>query len=191
MKYYTVFAGVNGAGKSTLYRTHRGLSNQERVNCDEILREFGGEWKNPEDQFKSGRIALERIDSYLEEGVSFNQETTLSSKNAIKNAMRARELGYFTELHFVHIDSVEKAIERIANRVKDGGHGISEDTVRRRYVSAVKNLVHAIDTFNLVFIYDNTVYLNNIAVFYNGELIKESSECPDWYKKITALRNGI
>lgn len=47
---YTIFAGVNGAGKSTLYSSMKEeLSNQERVNSDEILKNFGGNWKNQED----------------------------------------------------------------------------------------------------------------------------------------------
>lgn len=49
-----VIAGVNGAGKSTLYEVHPELfSNTERLNADEVLRQSGGDWRNPNDNFKA------------------------------------------------------------------------------------------------------------------------------------------
>lgn len=48
-KYYTVYAGVNGAGKSTLYRMQDEINDEKRVNSDEILRSFGGDWRNEHD----------------------------------------------------------------------------------------------------------------------------------------------
>ena len=49
-----IVAGVNGAGKSTLYEVHPELfSNTERINADEVLRQSGGDWKNPNDNFKA------------------------------------------------------------------------------------------------------------------------------------------
>lgn len=179
---YTVFAGVNGAGKSTLYRTYEELHKEIRVNCDEILREFGGDWKNKEDQFKSGKIAVQRIEDCFQNKASFNQETTLASKNAIRNALRARELGYYTEMHFVYVDSIEIVLDRIENRVKYGGHGIPEETVRKRYVSSINNLRQAIDAFDTVYIYDNTNNIIDVATYYHRELIWSLDNLPNWYK---------
>ncbi|CCZ60282.1 hypothetical protein [Hungatella hathewayi] len=76
MKKYILYAGVNGAGKSTLYRTTHYQDTMPRINTDEILREFG-DWRNTADLMKAGRIAIERLNSYLQEGITFNQETTL------------------------------------------------------------------------------------------------------------------
>lgn len=53
-----VIAGVNGAGKSTLYEVHPELfSNTERINADEVLRQSGGDWRNPNDNFKAMKEA--------------------------------------------------------------------------------------------------------------------------------------
>lgn len=60
MKKYILIAGVNGAGKSTLYQTLDSLKLMERVNTDEIVRSFG-EWKNPSDVMKAGKIAVKKI----------------------------------------------------------------------------------------------------------------------------------
>lgn len=84
MKQYIVFAGVNGAGKTTLYQTYPSLQKMPRVNVDEFVREFGS-WKNSGDVTRAGIIAVRRIKSLMEEGVSFNQETTLCGKSILKN----------------------------------------------------------------------------------------------------------
>lgn len=79
---YTIFAGVNGAGKSTLYLSMKEeLSNQERVNSDEILKNFGGNWKNQEDQAKAMKEAIRKIKYCLDNKISFNQETTLTGNS--------------------------------------------------------------------------------------------------------------
>ena len=82
MKKYILYAGVNGAGKSTLYRTTH----------YEILREFG-DWRNTADLMKAGRIAIERLNSYLQEGITFNQETTLCGLTILRTIHRAKQLG--------------------------------------------------------------------------------------------------
>ena len=71
MRKYILYAGVNGAGKSTLYMTTHYKDMMPRVNTDEILREFG-DWRNTSDLMKAGRIAVERLNSYLSEGITFN-----------------------------------------------------------------------------------------------------------------------
>lgn len=92
MKKYVIIAGVNGAGKSTLYQTNETLKEIPRVNVDEIVRELG-DWKNINDVFTAGKIAVKKISNYLEDGTSFNQETTLCGKSIIKNILRAKSLG--------------------------------------------------------------------------------------------------
>lgn len=184
-RYYTVYAGINGAGKSTMYNSSRSSKDIYRVNSDEIIREFGGDWRNETDQYKAGKIAISRITEYFEKGVSFNQETTLATKYVINEANMAKSLGYITELHYISVNSADIAIERIKNRVQHGGHGIPDDLVRRRYVRSLKNLQSAINTFNIVFIYDNSTFFRHFATYYNGELIHRDNGCPRWYTDLT------
>lgn len=54
-----------------------------RVNTDEILREFG-DWRNTADAMTAGKIAVKRLSQYFDEGITFNQETTLCGKNHFK-----------------------------------------------------------------------------------------------------------
>lgn len=76
MKKYILVAGVNGAGKSTLYQSLQSLHDIPRVNTDEILREFG-DWRNMIDVMAAGKMAVRKIARYFDEGITFNQETTV------------------------------------------------------------------------------------------------------------------
>lgn len=64
MKKYILYAGVNGAGKSTLYQTNHAPTDIYRINTDEILKEFG-DWRNPADLMKAGKIAVQRLNEYF------------------------------------------------------------------------------------------------------------------------------
>ncbi len=77
---------------------------------------------------------VKKIKEYFDCRVSFSQETTLTGKSIFDTIKRAREKGYRNELHYIGLDSVEIAKERVKNRVEHGGHGASEQDIERRYV---------------------------------------------------------
>ena len=91
MKKYTIIAGVNGAGKSTLFQLNPRLRNEHRVNADEILREMKLDWRDFSSVLIAGKEAVKRLNTYIDEGVSFNQETTLCGKAVIKAIKEAKE----------------------------------------------------------------------------------------------------
>lgn len=183
MKKYIVIAGVNGAGKSTLYQTLENLKNMPRVNTDEILREFG-DWRNGSDVMKAGKTAVKRVSQFFKDNISFNQETTLCGKTIVKNMKKAKEQGYFVELHYVGVDSVEIAKERVLKRVSQGGHGIPEKDIEKRYVETFKNLKIVLPDCDLAAFYDNTIEFRRFAIFRKGSLIRISHNVPRWYERV-------
>ena len=183
MKKYVIIAGVNGAGKSTLYQTNRLIENMARVNLDEIVRGFG-DWRNPTDVSKAGKIAVRMINEYFEKGISFNQETTLCGKSIINNILKAKALGYSIEMYFVGLESAKLAKERVKIRVINGGHGIPEADIERRYEEALKQLVKAIPLCDSVKIFDNTAGFTRIAEFHNGKCCMCARKIPKWYVKV-------
>lgn len=182
MKKYILIAGVNGAGKSTLYQSLDSLKDMPRVNTDDIVRSFG-DWKIPSDVMKAGKIAVGRIKDYFEQGITFNQETTLCGNGIIRNIEKAKSLGYQIELHYVGVNSVDIAKERIAYRVAHGGHGIPDADVERRYEESFKNLRKILKLCNLTIMYDNTDSFNRFAIYENGMLHTLAGEQPEWYTK--------
>lgn len=81
-----------------------------RVNTDEIVKQFG-HWNNSSDVFKAGKQAVKKINDYLENGITFNQETTLCGNNILKNIRKAKVLGYYVELHYVGVANFHIVIE--------------------------------------------------------------------------------
>lgn len=188
MKKYILIAGVNGAGKSTLYQTLQTLQNIPRVNSDEILKEFG-DWRNTTDIIKAGKIAVQKIAEYFQDDITFNQETTLCGKAILRNIKFAKEKGYFIELHYVGVDSVEIAKERVALRVLHGGHGIPEEDIEKRYAETFRNLKLIMPEVNLAAFYDNTSGFRRFAIYKNGALAKLSQNVPYWYKEYIEKTN--
>lgn len=182
-KKYILIAGVNGAGKSTLYQTIDSLKDMPRVNIDEIVRE-NGDWRNMADVMRAGKIAVQKIQQYFEQGISFNQETTLCGNSIIRNIEKAKKLGYQIELHYVGVSSVEIAKERIAYRVAHGGHGIPDQDVERRYIESLEKLKKVIGLSDIAILYDNTEGFNRFAVYQNAKLYNLTNEQPNWYKKL-------
>lgn len=181
MKKYIIIAGVNGAGKSTLYQTLGCLKKYDRVNTDEIVREFG-RWDNPADSIKAGKIAVKKIKNNIGKGVSFNQETTLCGNSIISNILKAKEKGFIIELHYVGVESAEIAKNRIAYRVLHGGHGIPDSDVERRYIQSFENLIKVLAICDTAVLYDNTTQFKQFAIYRNGKLSYLSEYRPNWFK---------
>lgn len=182
MKKYILIAGVNGAGQSTLFQTVSSLHKMKRVNADEILRE-SGRLGNPANILSAGKIAVERITQYFDEGVTFNQETTLCGRVILRNIEKAREIGYFVELHYVGVDHVDIAKKRVAERVKKGGHDISEKDIERRYIDSFHNLNLILPKCDLTAFYDNTIVFRRFAIYKNGKPVRLSHNIPNWFER--------
>lgn len=189
---YIIFSGVNGAGKSSLYNNLIAMNPEEqlglRINTDEIVKEIGN-WKREIDQMKAARIALKKIKSFFEEGISFNQETTLCGNSILKNILKAKESGYKIELYFVSVENPEIAKERIKMRVAKGGHGIADSDVERRFIESRENLKKILNICDDIIIYDNTSFLEAKIFIKNGKLLFSDSECPKWMTEIVEILN--
>lgn len=181
MKKYIIIAGVNGAGKSTLYQTIESLKEIPRVNVDELVREIG-DWKNSGDVFEAGKIAVKKISEYFNDGITFNQETTLCGHSIIRNVLKAKELGYFIEMHYVGVNSVKIAKERVKYRVEQGGHGIPEKDIEKRYIETFQQLNRILKECNLIAFYDNTESFRRFAICKNGKVVRLSKNVPEWFK---------
>jgi len=191
-KTYTLFAGVNGAGKSTF---HKALKRDFgiRVNLDEIIHDqFNNEWRCPEAQMNAGRIAVRLIKDCLNGESSFNQETTLTGRTIVSNIKKARENGFDVILYYVGLESVELSIERVTKRVVNGGHGIPEEDLQRRYANSFENLKLVLPLCNQAHIYDNSKdnahgILNPLIILQNGRVELLNKSCPQYLKDMLLI----
>ena len=51
-----------------------------------------------------------------------------------------RDRGYRIHLFFLWIPNIDIALERVADRIRRGGHNVPEDVVRRRFQKGLPNL---------------------------------------------------
>lgn len=119
----------------------------------------------------------------LEDGVSFTFETVMSSKDKVEFMRRAQSLGYRTYLYFVATDNPSININRVANRVDDGGHNVPADKIVQRYHRSVSLLPEAVAASNRAYIFDNSsenaVWLAEIT---DGTSLEYKTEDqPDWF----------
>lgn len=136
-----IIAGCNGAGKTTASFSilPEILNCKEFINADEIAK--GLSPFQPETvAINAGKIMINRIDDLILSEVNFAFETTLSSKSYQSKIKFAQKHKYKVILLFFWLDNVNLAIERVKQRVDEGGHCIANDVIKRRYFRGIKNL---------------------------------------------------
>ena len=175
-----IIGGCNGAGKTTASYTilPEILDCKEFVNADEIAR--GLSPFNPNSMaIEAGKLMLKRIKELLGRDESFAIETTLATRSYVNLVHQAQAKGYKVTLVFFWLHTPELALQRIAERVKNGGHDIPNTTARRRYIAGINNLFNLyapeVDCWMIYDISDNP----RIAVAQGGrfattEVLNES-----------------
>jgi predicted ABC-type ATPase len=135
-----VIAGPNGAGKSTtapaLLRDT--LQVSEFVNADTIAGGLSA-FRPDSVAIAAGRAMLERIRQLAKAQVDFAFETTLASRSFAPWLARLKRSGYHVHVLFLWLESADLAVNRVAARVRLGGHDVPEGTVRRRYQRGLRN----------------------------------------------------
>ena len=139
-KKILIIAGPNGAGKTTFAMEF--LPNEADcpifVNADLIaagLSPFRADLL----AVRAGRLMLQEIHRHVSNGSSFAFETTLSGRGYARWILHWQKQGYRVRLLFLRLQTVETAIQRVAQRVLEGGHDVPEVVIRRRFVAGWRN----------------------------------------------------
>lgn len=82
---------------------------------------------------------LEEIKAAVQRGESFAFETTLAGQGYLRHIEQWRSQGYRVSLYFLSLPNAKIAIERVAQRVRQGGHEIAEPIIRRRFAAGWRN----------------------------------------------------
>ncbi len=183
-----VIAGCNGAGKTTASFTilPEIINCKEFVNADEIARGLSP-FQPEKVSFEAGRIMLNRINELLNSEKTFAFETTLSSKSYKLVIEEAKARGYVVNLLFFWLNSVELAKERVKTRVCEGGHNIDDETIERRYIRGIINLIEIyLPIIDGALLFDNT---NPKPIMIGSKRIGQELEINDEerYNKIIKL----
>lgn len=152
-----IIAGPNGAGKTTFARE---FLPQEAgiihfVNADLIAS--GLSPLRPElAARRGGRLVLNELNRLAEARQDFAFETTLSGRTYLRLIRRWKTNGYRIQIVFLSLSSVDLALQRIAARVKQGGHNVPRADVIRRFDRSWNNFCRLYRSLaNTWAIYDN------------------------------------
>lgn len=180
MKKCTFIGGVHGVGKSSLagvlcvVRSDLGIM----VGPDKLTIQCGG------GEYEGNKLAVERIERALIDGVNFTQETTLSGEYPKRLCKCAKEAGYYIRLYYVGLDTAEESIRRIRNRVERGGHDIPTKDVNASFSHRFEDVLKILPYCDEAKFFDNDNGFVLVAEYRNGQLLPIGTYRPTWLSQL-------
>lgn len=152
---FTIIAGANGSGKTTFALNYFKNSKDIFINADSIATALSP--NNPDvSQFRAGKLMVKEIQNCIKNKQNFAIETTLSSKNYIKIIKQLQQDNWQVDMIYLYLPSVNLSMDRVAERVKSGGHNIPQKDILRRYEKSIHHLMHNyFDIVNNIICFDN------------------------------------
>jgi len=153
-----IIAGPNGAGKTTFALKYLPAvaDCKNFINADLIA---GGLSPLAPDQarFAAGKLFLKEIQKQIAAGNDFAFETTLSGRSYLRLIKAMQQDGWEIVLFYLWIPSASFSRERVRERVRQGGHNIPDEVIRRRYPKSIRNLIkYYAPLCDQIFCYDNS-----------------------------------
>ncbi len=157
---FYLLAGPNGAGKSSLY--HAALADgllppdAEFVNADLYEAAHLQHISDPQQRSEAARAWADgRREHLMAQGQSFVSETVFSHPSKLALIVQAQKAGFAVVLLVVCLDKPERLIERVRQRIIEGGHAVPEQRILDRYPRTLAHLQKAVRQANLALLYDN------------------------------------
>lgn len=156
-----IVAGCNGAGKSTFSKAFlEGLVIP--FDYDKYFLDFYYALQPSDIQDRMAHnLAFEELEKQISEAIQkkkdFCYETNFNS-TPLFWPKKFKASGY--ELHLIYfvLDSIKEAKRRVAIRVQNGGHFVSEKEIQKRYFEGFSSLNTYFDYFDTVDVFDSSAY---------------------------------
>lgn len=155
-----VIAGPNGSGKTSFadqIRSHRWYQDCIFINPDEIALTMFGDWNSPDSIFKAAQYAERVREKYLQRQQSLAFETVFSSPPKVDYVNRAIKAGFFVRFFFIGTDSPFINVNRVGQRVAEGGHSVPHQKIFSRYYKSIANLGTILQVVHRGYVYDNSI----------------------------------
>lgn len=192
-----MIAGVNGAGKSSIAGARIRDAGGEYFNPDEVARQLRNEnsaLSMQDANAQAWKMGYDHLVDAIIQDKDYIFETTLGGNSitqllhdAIINEIQIR-------IFYCGLSSPELHIERVKYRVSKGGHGISEEKIRERYISSIHNMMTLLPGCYQVEVIDNSSFLTNnkpaikkLFSVKSGKIKIFEKDMPDWAKSLATI----
>jgi predicted ABC-type ATPase len=116
--------------------------------------------------------------------ITFSYETVFSHESKLDFLKLAKKKGFTIYLYFVCTQDPKININRVKNRVEQGGHDVSEDKIESKYYRALKLLKEAFLLSDRAFIVDTTIDKGEIILEKKGDKVTILVDViPEWVDK--------
>ena len=170
MKTLTIIGGVDGVGKTSML----GILSAKRQDIGIII----------DADFTDEKTAVQRINEFIEKGIDFTLETTLSNRYILEAIKDARDNNYYIRLYYIAVNTAEESIRRIQNRIRKGGHNVPDNIVLARFQHRLDDLIAILPYCNESFIYDNENGFVEKAEYGNGRFVMKDNDIPEWLAEL-------
>ena len=164
-----LLAGPNGSGKTTLARrVLMPATDLPFVNADDLAAE---RWPGEElsHAYDASDAAAQERSRRIEERSSFITETVFSHPSKLELVQTAQAAGYLVHLHVVVIPE-QLSVQRVAHRVRQGGHAVPVRKIRQRYRRLWPLVAQAVHLADAAYVYDNSTAARPFRLMASYEL---------------------
>jgi predicted ABC-type ATPase len=136
----------------------------------------------PTNSYAAALIAEYIRELFIENDKTFSFETVMSHESKLAILQQAHKKGYKNYLYYISTVSSDINVDRVATRVKKGGHPVEENKIRERYIRSMDLLSSMIPYCYRSFIIDNSEeHFRLILEIENGRTIKVIDDnIPAW-----------
>jgi len=189
-----IIAGPNGSGKSLFSKELIG-SGIEAFDGDKHMSQLVKKFPETGSEALWSHINNNLFEAEKQNAVKLKLdyafETNFSAENPMRSIYEFKNEGYETHLFFMGLNSLEESIQRVAQRVRVGGHKVSEESIKYNFEYGFKNLYKYFKEFTSVTLFDNAiadtadpVIPKEILYIIENKLFLQTKNMPVWTNPI-------
>lgn len=130
----------------------------------------------------------------LRAGQSFVTESVFSHASRLAMITHARSLGYEVVLYALAADDPRRLLQRVTQRVREGGHAVPSHKVLERYPRCIENFRRAVRLVDLALLLDASDAADGgprlIASIITGQIRLHGVLRPRWVDKVLGFAEG-
>lgn len=179
---FLIIAGPNGSGKTTFAKLL--LENRWGLGCrffnaDERAQALG-DWNN-EDYVRQAQIEIrDALLNALDNKNEILYETVFSHPSKIDLVNKALEKGYFIRFFYICTSSYRINVNRVAERVMQGGHSVPGEKLVSRFNRSLSYSAQAMRLAQRGYLFNNSVDFALLFRTVNGNPAKFYSRPETW-----------